>query len=80
MEISLDASPSKCHFYRSNLSLSLSTFSYFTMGRLTMEDQAESLRRMRCEGQCLEEGYHQCNFYHWDETNHTCTWGKVNQV
>ena len=77
MEISVEESPSKCHSYRRNLTLSLASFSYFTMGRETLDDQAESLVRVRCEGLCLQEGYHQCNFYHFEETNHTCTWGKV---
>ena len=80
VEISVDESSSKCHFYRRNLTLSLSSFSYFTMGRETMDDMAESLVRVRCEGLCLQEGYHQCNFYHFEETNHTCTWGKVKSV
>ena len=77
VEISVEESPQKCHSYRRNLTLSLASFSYFTMGRETLDDQAESLVRVRCEGLCLQEGYHQCNFYHFEETNHTCTWGKV---
>ena len=53
VEISIDESTSKCHFYRRNLTLSLASFSYFTMGRETLDDMAESLVRIRCEGLCL---------------------------
>ena len=54
-----------------------SSFSYFTMGVESMQDVAENLTKIRCEGICLSQGYHQCNFYHYDEASLTCSWGKV---